>query len=358
MALAAAGIPFRIIPGVTAALPRSPWHRSRHAARGQPRGHFRGRAFPTVRVEDDDFDWAPLARAGRADRALHGDAQSRAHRRGADARGSRAAYAPRRLLPPRRRTRSASLFPHCRTLREEARAQAFEPPAIVVVGDIVGARDRLIGRKAGGGSRAPMTGAMSARAFIISAPRSGPARRRSRLLSLLRFRDGGLQSARRKAGPDYIDLGFHAAAAGAKAATLTAGRCRRPCSDYLGGEAACGADILVSKVSWGCSTGFGARRALRLNRRSRGPVLAACLLVVDVAGQSQSAAAVVRGFAAHDPAVRIAGVVLNRVGSEHRRELSRRCDLRVDIPVLGAVPREKRLPAGTPPRSGASRRAR
>ena len=43
------------------------------------------------------------------------------------------------------------------------------------------------------------------------------------------------------------------------------------------------------------------------------------LLVVDVAGQSQSAAALVRGFAAHDPEVRIGGVVLNRVGSERHR---------------------------------------
>src|SRR5262249_17926671 len=39
------------------------------------------------------------------------------------------------------------------------------------------------------------------------------------------------------------------------------------------------------------------------------------LLVLDVTGQSQSAAAVVAGFAAFDPAVRLAGVILNRVGS-------------------------------------------
>ena len=40
------------------------------------------------------------------------------------------------------------------------------------------------------------------------------------------------------------------------------------------------------------------------------------VLVLDVSRQAQSAAAVVRGFASHDPAVRIAGVILNRVASE------------------------------------------
>ena len=52
-----------------------------------------------------------------------------------------------------------------------------------------------------------------------------------------------------------------------------------------------------------------------LAARFRLPVL----LVIDVAGQSQTAAALVRGLATHDPAVRIAGVVLNRVGSERHR---------------------------------------
>jgi cobyrinic acid a,c-diamide synthase len=65
------------------------------------------------------------------------------------------------------------------------------------------------------------------------------------------------------------------------------------------------------------------------------------LLVLDVAGQSQSAAAVVRGFASHDPAVRIAGVILNRVGSERHRVLIADAIAGLGIPILGAVPREE-----------------
>jgi cobyrinic acid a,c-diamide synthase len=62
--------------------------------------------------------------------------------------------------------------------------------------------------------------------------------------------------------------------------------------------------------------------------------------VLDVARQAQSAAALVRGFAVHDPAVKIAGVILNRVGSERHRALVTDAIAGVNIPVLGALPRE------------------
>jgi len=65
------------------------------------------------------------------------------------------------------------------------------------------------------------------------------------------------------------------------------------------------------------------------------------LLVLDVSGQSQSAAAVVRGFASHDPAVRIAGVVLNRVGSGRHRALVTDAIAAVGVAVVGAVPRDE-----------------
>jgi cobyrinic acid a,c-diamide synthase len=67
------------------------------------------------------------------------------------------------------------------------------------------------------------------------------------------------------------------------------------------------------------------------------------LLVLDVSGQSQTAAAVVRGLAGHHPGVRIAGVVLNRVGSERHRALVETAIDAVGIPVLGAVPRDAAL---------------
>src|SRR5262249_34489151 len=64
------------------------------------------------------------------------------------------------------------------------------------------------------------------------------------------------------------------------------------------------------------------------------------ILVVDVSRQSQSAAAMVRGFATHDPQVRIAGVVLNRVGSERHRALVSDAIAPLGIPILGVIPRD------------------
>jgi cobyrinic acid a,c-diamide synthase len=66
------------------------------------------------------------------------------------------------------------------------------------------------------------------------------------------------------------------------------------------------------------------------------PVLA----VLDVSGQSQTAAAVLRGLTSHDAGVRIAGVVLNRTASERHRRLAADAIEAVGVPVAGAVPRD------------------
>ena len=82
------------------------------------------------------------------------------------------------------------------------------------------------------------------------------------------------------------------------------------------------------------------------------------LLVVDVAGQSQSAAALVRGFATHDDRVRIGGVVLNRVASDRHKRLVTIALEALHIPVLGIVARDPILVAArAPSRPGASGRA-
>jgi cobyrinic acid a,c-diamide synthase len=67
------------------------------------------------------------------------------------------------------------------------------------------------------------------------------------------------------------------------------------------------------------------------------------LLVVDCRGQSRSLAALLHGFRSFDPAVRIAGVVLNRVGSARHEEVLRAAADEAGLPVLGALPRRDAL---------------
>ena len=63
------------------------------------------------------------------------------------------------------------------------------------------------------------------------------------------------------------------------------------------------------------------------------------LLVLDASGQSQSAAAIVKGCATYDPRITIAGVVLNRIGSPRHAKLATDAIEALGIPVVGTLPR-------------------
>ena len=109
-----------------------------------------------------------------------------------------------------------------------------------------------------------------------------------------------------KSGPDYIDPGFHAAATGAPGVNLDSWAMPPDLLDRLAGEQAAGADVAGHRERHG---------ALRRHRRRRpgaaappptwrGASALPVVLILDVSGQSQTAAAIARGFAAHDPGVR------------------------------------------------------
>jgi cobyrinic acid a,c-diamide synthase len=63
------------------------------------------------------------------------------------------------------------------------------------------------------------------------------------------------------------------------------------------------------------------------------------LLVIDVTGQAQSAAAIVKGCAAYDARLKVAGVIVNRVASERHRRLVVEAIEAMGVPVVGALPR-------------------
>ncbi len=185
---------------------------------------------------------------------------------------------------------------------------------------------------------------MSARGLIVSAPRSGAGKTTVTLGLLAALKRRGIAVRAAKSGPDYIDPGFHAAATGTKGVNLDSWAMPPALLDMLAAQAAAGAELLLIEGAMGLFDGIAAvpgraGAAADLAARFRLPVL----LVVDVSGQSQSAAAVVRGFASHDPAVRVAGVVLNRVASERHRALAADAIAALGLPVLGAMPRDETI---------------
>ncbi len=185
---------------------------------------------------------------------------------------------------------------------------------------------------------------MTPRGLVIGAPRSGSGKTTITLALIAALRRRGVAVRAAKSGPDYIDPAFHAVASGAPVPNLDSWAMPPPLLDGLAQRAAKGAALLVVESAMGLfdgvagppgRTGAAADLAARLHL----PVL----LVLDVSGQSQTAAAVARGFATHDPAVAVCGVVLNRVGSERHRLGASAAIEAVGIPVLGALPRDPAL---------------
>jgi cobyrinic acid a,c-diamide synthase len=185
---------------------------------------------------------------------------------------------------------------------------------------------------------------MSARGLIIAAPASGSGKTTITLALLAALTRRGIVVRSAKAGPDYIDPAFHAAATGAPSFNLDSWAMPPPLLDSLAAEAARDAELRVIEGVMGLFDGVpglpGRSGATAdLAARFGLPVL----LVLDVAAQAQTAAAVVRGFLVHDPAVRIGGVVLNRIGSERHRMLAADAIAALNVPVVGALPRDETL---------------
>jgi cobyrinic acid a,c-diamide synthase len=185
---------------------------------------------------------------------------------------------------------------------------------------------------------------VTAHGLIVAATHSGCGKTTVTLALLAALRRRGIAVRAAKAGPDYIDPAFHAAATGAPSINLDSWAMAPELLDTLATRQSEEAELLVIEGVMGLFDGaagpVGRNGATADLARHFGlPVI----LVLDVHGQSQSAAAVVRGFAAHDPAVRIAGVILNRVGSDRHRALIADALAPLAIPVLGAMPRNQHI---------------
>ena len=182
------------------------------------------------------------------------------------------------------------------------------------------------------------------RGLIISAPASGTGKTTLTLGLLAALRARGLTVQPFKSGPDYIDPGFHSAAAGRASVNLDTWAMGE---DMIGGliGVADGADLIVAEGSMGLFDGVvsdgecGNGASAHLAALTGWPVV----LVLDTSGQAQSAAAVAKGFALMRRDVRIAGVVLNRVASPRHEAMLRAGMAEVGIDVLGALPRQKEI---------------
>jgi cobyrinic acid a,c-diamide synthase len=161
------------------------------------------------------------------------------------------------------------------------------------------------------------------------------------LMAALRRRGDRVAAA--KVGPDFIDPGYHALATGRPGRNLDAWICGEDRIAPLGAKAASGADLLVVEGVMGLFDGAAEPGSPASTAHVARLLDAPVVLVVDASAMSGSVAALVHGYATFDPAVRIVGVVLNRVGSPAHELMLREALEPIGIPVLGVLARADEL---------------
>ena len=188
-------------------------------------------------------------------------------------------------------------------------------------------------------------------AVVIAAVSSGSGKTTVATGLIGALRAGGDRVAPFKVGPDFIDPGYHALAAGRPGRNLDAVLVGAELIGPLYRHGTRDVDIAVVEGVMGLFDGR-IEDPFRLPATGSTAQVAALLgapvvMVVDGRGQSQSIAAVLHGFSTLERGVRVVGVILNRVGSpRHEQVLAQACES-VGMPVLGSLPRLEELAVPT-----------
>ncbi len=178
--------------------------------------------------------------------------------------------------------------------------------------------------------------------IVVAAPASGHGKTTIATGIMAALAAQGLSVSPHKIGPDYIDPTYHA---------IAAGRPSRNLDPFLVGSARIAplflrgvvtphmADIAIIEGVMGLYDGAVGQGEFASTAHVAKLLAAPILLVVDSSSQGRSVAALVEGFANFDEAVRIGGVILNRVGSKRHEWVLRTALDEINIPVLGALTR-------------------
>ena len=188
---------------------------------------------------------------------------------------------------------------------------------------------------------------MSVPAVVIAAPASGSGKTTVATGLMGALRRAGRRVAPFKVGPDFIDPGYHGLAAKRPGRNLDPVLVGEPLIGPLYRHGSAGADIAVVEGVMGLFDG-------RIEENTTGTAIgstahvaallgAPVILVIDARGQSHSIAALLHGFSTFDQSVRIAGAILNRVGSPRHEDVLRQACEHAGVPVVGAIPRADEL---------------
>jgi cobyrinic acid a,c-diamide synthase len=177
---------------------------------------------------------------------------------------------------------------------------------------------------------------------LVAAPGSGHGKTMVTTGIMAALHDRGLEVSPHKVGPDYIDPGYHSAACG---------RAGRNLDPHLQGEQRISAlllhgaltprvaDIAVIEGVMGLFDGAVGTGGFSSSAHVAKLVQAPVVLVVDCAAVARSVGAIVHGFSRFDDTIRVAGVILNNIGSPRHEAEARHGVAETGVPVLGVIPR-------------------
>lgn len=177
--------------------------------------------------------------------------------------------------------------------------------------------------------------------LLLAAPQSGSGKTTITLGLLRALKKSGQPLAPGKAGPDYIDPAFHAAASGETCLNFDAYAMRPELLLANASLHKSGGRLMVVEAMMGLYDGAA-------NGEGSAADLACLLglsvvLVVDCARMSQSIAALVKGFMDFRADLLVVGVILNRVASPRHEAMLRQALDAIGVKIFGAIPADPGL---------------
>ncbi len=175
--------------------------------------------------------------------------------------------------------------------------------------------------------------------LVIGGERSGVGKTTVVLAILAALGAWGERVQGYKVGPDYIDPMFHYWVTGRPAYNLdpvltSPAYVQRCYHTHLAGAGYALVEGVMGLFDGAGGTGWGSTAAVA--QLLGLPVV----LVIDGGRLSQSVAALVQGYRDFDPRVTLAGVIVNRVGSDRHQAMLRAALAPLGIPILGMIPRQ------------------
>jgi cobyrinic acid a,c-diamide synthase len=179
-------------------------------------------------------------------------------------------------------------------------------------------------------------------AIVVAGTHSGVGKTSVTLGLIGAFRRRGLTVQPFKVGPDFIDPLHHQHASGRPARNLDGWMLDPEINLERFARATADADVAVIEGVMGLFDGSEGKSDRGSTAEMAKLLGLPVLLVIDASAMARSAAALIHGYVSFDPDLRVAGVILNNVGSETHAGMIRDA-VAGAVPILGALPRAKDL---------------